>query len=145
MPKRFFQVLRYSGLLLASASLFLCTPLNASAQDANPQDVDALKASDASPKKEPQAKDGAAIDFTKMAPLVVEVTDNEGKPIADASLFPYAMRAAEDGNGHGYWNDDVIGPPKMATTDATGRATIHYPVNIGEATRPLTTAWLASP
>lgn len=84
-----------------------------------------------------------AIDFAKMAPLVVEVLDENGKPVADATLYPYAMRAAEDQNGHGYWNDTVVGPPKMQTTDEHGKATIHYPVNIGSATRPLTTGMVS--
>ena len=85
------------------------------------------------------AQSGPAIDFKKMASLVVEVVDDQGKPVAGATVYPYAMRAAENANGHGYWNDELIGPPKMEVTDVSGRATIHYPVNIGAPTEPRTT------
>ena len=79
------------------------------------------------------------IDFKKMADLVVEVIDDQEKPIAGARVYPYAMRGAE-GGGHGYWNEDLIGPPKTVVTDATGKAVIQYPVHIGSSTNPLTTS-----
>jgi len=86
-----------------------------------------------------EAQSNSAIDFKKMAPLVVEVVDDQGKPIVGATVYPYAMRAVETANGHGYWNDELIGPPKLEATDDLGRATVHYPVNIGAATEPRTT------
>ena len=81
----------------------------------------------------------AAIDFAKMAAQVVEVVDENGKAIEGATVYPYAMRAKENANGHGYWNDKLIGPPKMEATDASGKTTIHYPVNIGAPAEPRTT------
>ncbi len=79
------------------------------------------------------------VDFKKMASLVVEVVDDQGQPIEGATVYPYAMRAVENANGHGYWNDDLIGPPKLAATDSSGKATIQYPVHIGSPTEPRTT------
>lgn len=78
------------------------------------------------------------IDFKKMADLVVQIVDDQQKPIAEATVYPYAMRAVE-GGGHGYWNDELIGPPKTAVTDENGKAVIQYPVHLGSATEPLTT------
>ena len=46
------------------------------------------------------------IDFKKMADLVVQVVDDQDKPIVGATVYPYAMRAAE-GGGHGYWNEEL--------------------------------------
>jgi hypothetical protein len=80
----------------------------------------------------------SSIDFKKMADLIVQVMDDQEKPIAGATVYPYAMRAVE-GDGHGYWNDELIGPPKTVVTDANGKAVIQYPVHIGSATEPRTT------
>ncbi len=79
------------------------------------------------------------IDFKKLADLVVQVVDEHDKPILGATVYPYAMRGAE-GGGHGYWNEELIGPPKTVVTDETGKAIIKYPVHIGSATEPLTTS-----
>ena len=78
------------------------------------------------------------IDFRKMANLVVQLVDDQGKPISGATVCPYAMRGAE-GGGHGYWNEELIGPPKTVLSDEAGKAVIQYPVHIGSATDPLTT------
>jgi hypothetical protein len=64
--------------------------------------------------------------------------DDQEKPIVGATVYPYAMRAVE-GDSHGYWNDELIGPPKTVVTDANGKAVIQYPVHIGSATEPRTT------
>ncbi len=90
-----------------------------------------------------EAQSKTSIDFKKMAPLVVEVVDDQGRPIVGATVYPYAMRAVENANGHGYWNEDLIGPPKLEITDNLGRATVHYPVNIGAATEPRTTGMVS--
>lgn len=67
-------------------------------------------------------------NWVVMRTLDVIVTDEDGEPIADAYLNPYAMRIVENGgNGHGYWNNDVMGPPKIVRTDADGLATIRFP------------------
>ena len=78
------------------------------------------------------------IDFKKMAELVVLVVDEQDQPISGATVYAYAMRGA-GGNGHGYWNEELIGPPKTVVSDEAGKAVIHYPVHIGGATAPLTT------
>jgi hypothetical protein len=81
----------------------------------------------------------AEVDFKKMADLVVQVVDDQQKPVEGARVYAYAMRGAE-GGGHGYWNDALIGPPKTVVSDANGKAVIQYPVHIGSATEPMTTS-----
>ena len=79
-----------------------------------------------------------AIDFTKMAELPVLLTSEEGKPVAGAEVMPYAMRMIEQ-QGHGYWNQAILGPPKSATSGEDGIAVIKYPIHVQGGTQTLTT------
>ena len=87
----------------------------------------------------PRQDEPTEIDFKLMADLRVRVVRDDGEPIAGAQVTPYAMRAKENANGHGYWNDDLIGPPKAVATGEDGYATVRYPVNIGQPSNPRTT------
>lgn len=81
--------------------------------------------------------DPDAIDFTETAELTVKVSDQDGAPVADAHVTPYAMRMVELG-GHGFWPRDVLGPPRPTISDAEGVAKVPYPVHVRSGPRVLT-------
>lgn len=83
-------------------------------------------------------EDVAKIDFTQMAKLPVVLKDESGHPVTGAEVMPYAMRMKEE-QGHGFWNREVLGPPKAATSDENGVAEIEYPIHVKSGPRVLTT------
>lgn len=79
------------------------------------------------------------VDLTRMAELPVVLTDEGGKAIAGAEVMPYAMRMREE-PGHGFWNRELLGPPKAVTSDQTGTAVIKYPIHVQRGPKVLTTS-----
>jgi hypothetical protein len=62
-----------------------------------------------------------------MLDLRVQVVDQNGKPVAKATVTPWALRCSQ---GHGMWAKDdkhAGAGPKEAITDETGMATVLYP------------------
>lgn len=62
-----------------------------------------------------------------MLPLPVRVVDQDGKPVAKATVTPWALRSSQ---GHGLWakDDKRVGTgPKEAITDENGMVTVLYP------------------
>jgi beta-lactamase regulating signal transducer with metallopeptidase domain len=63
----------------------------------------------------------------QMLPLPVRVVDEDGKPVANAKVIPWALQSSQ---GHGLWREGdklaVVGP-QAVTTDENGHATVMYP------------------
>lgn len=74
----------------------------------------------------------------KMAKLPVVLTDENGNAVVGAEVQPYAMRMVEE-DGHGFWKEEVLGPPKTVTSDDAGVAVIEYPHHVQYGPRVLTT------
>lgn len=68
---------------------------------------------------------------TETAPFVIQVTDENGKPIEGVTLRPYACRCVEDRGSHYGWPTYNVGKPVPVETDKEGRATIDYPLRFG--------------
>lgn len=67
----------------------------------------------------------------------VQISDDDGKPIAGVTVTPWALRSSQ---GHGRWSggdDPADMPPQPATTGDDGIATIRYPFyrDVDELTR----------
>jgi hypothetical protein len=62
----------------------------------------------------------------EMLALPIRVTDAEGKPVAGATVVPWALRCSQ---GHGLWCVEGFGEslPPTITTDVEGNATVPYP------------------
>lgn len=63
----------------------------------------------------------------QMLKLPILITDPDGKPVANATVTPWALRSSQ---GHGWWskdNKDVGVGPEPAVTDENGVATVLYP------------------
>jgi len=78
--------------------------------------------------QEPATEVDAAIPAGQfMVRLPVRVVDADGKPVADAKIFPWALRSSQ---GHGLWRADdkraELGP-KEVVTDESGAAEVAYP------------------
>ncbi|MCA9192410.1 MAG: hypothetical protein KDB03_11630 [Planctomycetales bacterium] len=71
------------------------------------------------------------------AQLDVKVQDASGEAIEGAAVMPYAMRMVER-QGHGYWDNDSMGPPKYHFTDETGIARMDYPSQLQHPLSPET-------
>lgn len=73
------------------------------------------------------------IDVTRLTKLPVLVTDQNGNPVAGAEVSVPLYGRLIDGESDwygSYWNRDVYGPPKIATSDERGVATIEYPTHV---------------
>jgi beta-lactamase regulating signal transducer with metallopeptidase domain len=92
----------------------------ATAADAKADDVDAVKAAGDVLKKAKESKQ-------EMLKLPVCVVDADGKPVAGAKVFPWALRSSQ---GHGWWSEDDkesgVGPQEVVT-DVSGLAMVLYP------------------
>ncbi|NNE00834.1 MAG: hypothetical protein HKN47_26260 [Pirellulaceae bacterium] len=78
------------------------------------------------------------LDRDSLTELVVELTDDQGNPVADAAVVVYAMRMVED-QGHGYWNREKLGSPVAVISDANGQAVVKYPARVSARPKSLTT------
>lgn len=68
--------------------------------------------------------------FPRNPIAVIEVVDNQGKPIPGASVKPYALRPKPEGghSGHYFWKKARYGiPPDPVVTDDRGKANVPYP------------------
>ena len=69
----------------------------------------------------------AAESKQQMLKLPVRIVDPDGKPVAKAKVFPWALRSSQ---GHGWWPKDDkesdVGPQEVVTDD-DGKATVLYP------------------
>jgi beta-lactamase regulating signal transducer with metallopeptidase domain len=74
-----------------------------------------------------QVKPASAVEFKK---VMVLVQDEEGKPIAGASIKPDGFRVKGIHGADGYhWGDAAsFGPPEKVTTGPDGKALLKYPV-----------------
>ncbi len=68
----------------------------------------------------------ATVEFKR---VLVVVQDEDGKPIAGATIKPFGFRVqgVRRVDGHG-WNPKQFGPAEKVTTDQEGRAWLKYPV-----------------
>jgi hypothetical protein len=78
------------------------------------------------------------VDVTEMADLPIVLRDEQGDPVVGAEVRAYAMRMRE-GEGHGYWDDKIHGPPRTVLSDQNGRAVIQYPVRVRLGPQVMTT------
>lgn len=81
------------------------------------------------------AQDDAAeeVDVTGLTKLPVLITDQQGNPVAGAEVSVPLYGRLIDGESDwygSYWNRDVYGPPKIATSDERGMATGEYPAHV---------------
>ncbi len=68
----------------------------------------------------------AKIEFKQ---VLVVVQDDDGKPIAGATITPQGLRVKGIHAADAYtWRKDLFGPPEKVVTDAEGKAYIKYPV-----------------
>ncbi len=79
------------------------------------------------------------IDRDSLTELVVQLNDDQGNPVAGAAVMVYAMRMREEG-GHGYWNEEKLGPPRPVYSSENGKAVVKYPANVYQAPKTLTTS-----
>jgi hypothetical protein len=87
---------------------------------------------------EEPTKNPESIDIDSLTDLVVELKDEEGKPVAGAAVMVYAMRM-EEKDGHGFWNYQKLGPPKPVLSNDDGKAVASYPAKVHYAPRTMTT------
>ena len=65
----------------------------------------------------------------EMKQVLVVVQDDDGKPIAGATITPKGFRVKGIHGADAYpWREDVFGPPKKMITDSEGKAYIKYAV-----------------
>jgi len=68
----------------------------------------------------------AKLEFKR---VLVVVQDDDGKPIAGATITPQGFRVKGIHGADGYpWRKDSFGPPEKVVTDSEGKAYIKYPV-----------------
>lgn len=67
-------------------------------------------------------------DSNKTSTLTAHVVDPEGNPVAGALVRPFGFRTKEEPSSHYSWEADCT-LPQAPITDATGTATIVYPLN----------------
>ena len=82
--------------------------------------------------------DKSSIDLQSLTDLEIVLSDDQGEPIVDAAVVVVAMRVKE-GTGHGFWNENVLGPPKSVASDKDGRAVVKFPAKIDFPPQTLTT------
>lgn len=94
------------------------------ADEATDQVVNAVPA-DTAEENVPAAADAADASNPRLSKQV-RVVDAAGKPIAGATIAPWAIQCSQ---GHGPWLKQGFGKsdPPVLTTDADGRATIEFP------------------
>jgi beta-lactamase regulating signal transducer with metallopeptidase domain len=65
----------------------------------------------------------------EMRQVLVVVQDEDGKPIAGATISPEGFRVKGIHGADAYtWRKDLFGPPEKVVTDADGKAYLKYPV-----------------
>ncbi len=113
---------RHAILATVLVQLLVFSPTGAEAMTDKP--TDAAEVPEKAGERPAEVK-----DRSEMADLKVVLRDSEGMPIVGALLYPYAMRVKEE-QGHGYWNDEKVGPPTTVTSDEQGQAIVRYPAKI---------------
>jgi beta-lactamase regulating signal transducer with metallopeptidase domain len=72
------------------------------------------------------ANNPTKVEFKK---VLVEVQDEDGKPIEGATILPDGFRVNGIHGADGYgWNKKLFGSPEPAVTDPDGKAMVNYPV-----------------
>jgi len=65
----------------------------------------------------------------KLKQVLVVVQDDQGKPVAGATISPEGFRVKGIHGADAYtWRKDLFGPAEKVVTDANGKASIKYPV-----------------
>ena len=65
----------------------------------------------------------------KFKNVLVVVQDEDGKPIAGATILPNGFRVKGLHGADAYgWRKNIFGPPEKAVTDSEGKAYVKYPV-----------------
>ena len=71
----------------------------------------------------------ANTNTVEFSTVTVTVQDEQGNPLAGATILPRGFRVKGIHGADAYgWNTNLFGPPQSALTDASGKAHLKYPV-----------------